>query len=57
MTIVDQYGEYLVVLDNDGYRLMTEDGDPVEYEVAPRKARFLLDMKESERQGQLKLPL
>ena len=57
MTVVDQYGEYLVVLEDEGYRLMTEDGDPVEYEIAPRKARFLLDRKEAERQGQLKLPL
>ena len=55
---VDQYGEILVVRDEDGvHRLMTEDGQPLEYEEAPRKAQYLLDMREAERQGQTKLPL
>lgn len=58
MTAVDQYGEILVVADDDGaHRLMTEDGDPVPYEEAPRKAKFLLDRREAARQGQLELPL
>lgn len=53
---VDQYGEILVVQDEHGaHRLVTEDGQPLDYEEAPRKAQFLLDMREAERQGQIKL--
>lgn len=58
MTIVDEYGDIRIVKDDDGtHRMVTEDGDPIDYEEAPRRAQFLLDKKEAKRQGQLKLPL
>ncbi len=56
--IVDQYEDIVVIREDNGQHfLRTEGGDPVEYDQAPRKVRFLLDQRELKRQGQLKLPL